>query len=213
MDQGEAGWCAVVKAEIYAEGGGPPSSETNSRCREGFTRLLQNCGLDNTKFQVTACGGGGDARNDFIDAHEEAAGAYYVALLIDSETPLTNIDETWGHLEIRGGQWQRPPNTQDDQVLFMTTCTETWIVADRAALREQFGPNIRTGDLPELDNLEQLSPGNLEKRLKAATQLCPAPYNKGRNSFEVLGKLNPDVLEQYLLSFRRARRILSDKLG
>ena len=200
-------------AKIYAEGGGPPGTMTNIRCREGFTRMLQNCGLDASKFDVIACGGGGDARNDFIDAHADSAGAYYVALLIDSETPLTNINDTWRHLESRGGDWKRPPDARDDQVLFMTRCTETWIVADHKALREQFGPNLQDGALPELDDLEQLSPGNLKDRLKDATQLCPDPYNEGRNSYDLLAKLDPDVLKQRLPSFSRARRILSDKLN
>ena len=201
----------MVTAEIYAEGGGPPNKPTNIRCREGFRRLLENCGLDVGKFDVIACGGRGEAWNDFQDAHEDAAGAYYVALLIDSETPLADVNETWKHLEDSDG-WHKPTDARDDQVLFMTRCMETWIVADRAALGEQFGQDIQTGDLPELDNLEPLSPGNLKDRLERATRDCPGPYTKGPNSFEILGKLNPDVLEHHLPSFRRARHILSDKL-
>ncbi len=204
----------MVTAEIYAEGGGPPGRMTNIRCREGFTRLLENCGLDAGKFDVIACGGRGrgEAWNDFQDAHTDAPGRYYVALLIDSETPLENVSETWKHLENSDG-WQKPTDAQDDQVLFMTRCMEAWIVADRATLREQFGQNLQTDDLPELNGLELLSPGNLKDRLERATQLCEDPYSKGRNSFEVLGKLDPDVLEQHLPSFGRARRILNDKLS
>ena len=66
----------------------------------------------------------------------------YVALLIDSEEPLSNIDETWDHL-MRRDRWQRPRGAQDDQVLFMTTCMETWIVADYNALRAHFGQGIQ----------------------------------------------------------------------
>ena len=212
MDQGQIGRCPVVKAEIYAEGGGPPGGMTNIRCREGFTRLLESCGFDVGKFDVIASGGRGEAWNDFQDAHADAEGAYYVAMLIDSEEPVANIHETWAHLN-QYDNWQMPVGTQDDQVLFMVTCMETWIVTDRTALREQFGQDLQTDDLPELDDLEQLSPGNLKDRLESATQLCPDPYNKGRNSFEILGKLNPSVLEHHLPSFRRTRRILSDKLN
>ena len=161
---------------------------------------------------MIACGGRGDAWNDFQDAHADAAGEYYIALLIDSEALLTNIDETWIHLQNNDG-WLQPPDTHDDQVLFMTRCTETWIVTDRAALLEYFKESLEIDDLPELDNLEHLSPGNLKDRLESATQHCPDPYSKGRNSFEILDKLNPDVLEQRLPSFRRARRILNDKLN
>ena len=200
-----------MKAEIYAEGGGPPGRITNIRCREGFTKLLENCGLDVGNFDVIACGGRGEAWNDFQDAHADAQGTYYVALLIDSERPIASTDETWKHLE-ENSNWVRPQGAVDDQVLFMTRCMETWIVADLSALQEQFGPDFQTGELPELNNLEEVSPGNLEGRLEDATLFCPNSYGKGRNSFEVLGKLDPNMLEEHLPSFQRVRRILSEKL-
>ena len=202
----------MVRAEIYAEGGGPAGRTANIRCREGFTRLLENCGLNSRNFDVIACGGRGEAWNDFQDAHADAAGGYYVALLIDSESPLADTDEVWQHIS-GNDRWQRPSDAQDDQLLLMTRCMETWIVADRSTLTEQFGPDFHSDELPELDNLEEVSPGNLASRLEDATLLCTDPYSKGRISFEVLGKLNPDVLEEYLPSFRRARRILTEKLG
>ena len=201
----------MVRAEIYAEGGGPPGRVTNIRCREGFTKLIERCGVDSGKFDVIACGGRGDAWNDFQDAHAEADEACYVALLIDSETPLADIEEAWKHLEFGDG-WQKPPDAQDDQVLFMTTCMETWIVADRKTLLEHFGENLDASALPELDNLEERRRGYLNDRLESATLLCPDPFNKGRNSFQVLGKIDPNVLEEHLPSFRRVRRILRDKL-
>ena len=201
-----------MRAEIYVEGGGPPGRSTNIRCREGFRKLLAKCGLDNSWFQVTACGGGGDARNDFRDAHADAGDQYYVALLIDSESPVANIEETWEHLT-KKHNWQRPPDARDDQVLFMTTCMETWIVADRSALRAHFGQCLLVSELPDLDSLEELRRGTVKDRLQDATRSCPAPYDKGRNSFEMLGRLDPTVLEELLPSFRRARRILTDKLG
>ena len=200
-----------MKAEIYVEGGGPPGRVTNIRCREGFRKLLAKCGLDDSRFQVTACGGRGDAWNDFLEAHADAGGTYYVALLIDSESPVANIEETWKHLD-EEHNWQRPCDTQDDQVLFMTTCMETWIVADRSALSAHFGQCLLVSELPDLDGLEELRHGAVKDRLQAATRSCPAPYAKGPNSFEVLSRLDPTVLEERLPSFRRARRILTEKL-
>ena len=201
-----------MRAEIYVEGGGPPGGFTNIRCREGFRKLLAKCGLDNSRFRVTACGGRGDAWNDFQDAHEDAGGAYYVALLIDSESPVANIEETWKHLT-EEEKWERPPDVQDEQVLFMTTCMETWIVADRSALCAHFGPCLLVSELPDLDSLEELRRGTVKNRLQDATQGCPTPYRKRGNSFEMLGRIDPKVLEERLPSFRRARRILTDKLG
>ena len=222
----------MVKAKIYTEGGGPPDADEDEdidpagqmgrvetrdkslhiRCRDGFAELLERCGLDRERFQVIPCGGRGEARNDFLIDHGAAAGEYYVALLIDSEESVSCINETWKHLETFFN-WQHPQDAQDDQVLFMTRCMETWIAADRSILREHFGENLQVSALPERDDLEGVSPGMLKYRLRSATQDCPEPYSKGRNSFYVLGKLNPNTLEEWLPSFRRARLILRDKLG
>ena len=49
--------------------------------------------------------------------------------------------------------------------------------------------------------------------LESATRYCSTQYSKGQISFQILGKLNPDVLEPRLPSFRRARRILRAALG
>ena len=95
----------------------------------------------------------------------------------------------------------------------MVTCMETWIVADRQALNEHFGNRLQTSALPPLDNLESRSRQDVQDRLERATRDCPGPYTKGPKSFEILGKLNPSVLEQHLPSFHRTRRILSDKLN
>ena len=202
-----------MNAEIYAEGGGPQNERPNIECRQAFQRLLENCGLDSERFTVFACGGRGDAWNDFQVAHEDADGAYYVAMLIDSERPVDDIERTWAHLESGRDNWTRPPNAQDDQVLFMTTCMETWIAADRETLQEHFGAGFRSDDLPELDDLEERRPGFMNAGLESATQACSTQYSKGGVSFQILGKLNPNALERRLPSFRRARRILEAKLG
>ena len=219
-----------MRAKIYVEGGGPPDDGPESdlssggerveirdkslsiECREEFTRLLQRCGLSKGRFQAIPSGGGGDAWNDFQDAYKTAAGQYYVAMLIDSEEAVENIEETWNHLA-RYWNWEKPLSADDDQVLFMTRCMETWIVADHDILEKHFGNELNVEELPPLDNLEGLSPGGLKNRLKFATRFCCEPYDEGRNSFKVLGKLNPDVLEGLLPSFRRVRRILRDKVG
>ena len=202
----------MVRAEIYAEGGGPPGRATNIRCREGFTKLLENCGLDSRKFNVIACGGGGDAWNDFQDAHADASGEYYVGLLIDSEDAVADIDAPWKHLG-DCHNWVKPTDAQDDQVLLMTRCMEAWIAADRTALSNHFGQSLRISELPDPDSLEELSPGSLNDVLESATRCCEEPFRKGRSSFTVLGRLNPNILEEHLPSFQRARRILKEKLG
>ena len=86
----------------------------------------------------------------------------------------------------------------------MTTCMETWIVADRSALCAHFGPCLLVSELPDLKGLEELRRGTVKDRLQDATRNCPAPYRKGPNSFGLVGRLDPTVLEDRLPSFRRA---------
>ena len=83
----------------------------------------------------------------------------------------------------------------------MTTCMETWIVADRSALCAHFGQCLLVDELPDLDGLEELKRGAVKDRLQAATGSCPAPYGKGTNSFAVLSRLDPTILEEHLPSF------------
>ena len=93
----------------------------------------------------------------------------------------------------------------------MTTCMETWIVADRDALRGRYARRgLNENILPPLVNLEARSRHDVQRQLERATD---RQYQKGEESFKILGQLNPDTLAEFLPSFERARRILNDKLG
>lgn len=201
----------MVSARIYLEGGGN-RPEGKARCREGFRKLLEKCGLTGRMPRLVASGSRNTAFGNFRTAHSNASGAEYIALLIDSEDPVSDVEKTWEHL-CRSDNWQRPQGVRDDQVLLMTTCMETWIAADRSALRDHFGQGLRPERLPPLTNLERRSRDEVQTGLQNATRDCAAPYAKGPRSYDVLGKLSPDTLESRLPSFSRARRILNDRLS
>ena len=200
----------MVRVTVYLEGGGD-SKEGRSRCREGFRKLLEKCGLTGRMPKLVACGSRNSAYDSFQTAHTGVPESDFVALLIDSENPLSDIEKTWAHLEQQDG-WQRPQGSQDDQVMFMTTCMETWIVADRYALREHFGQLLQESALPSLDGLEGRARGDIQKGLVDATRNCPGTYAKGPKSFRLIGRLSPGTIQPYLPSFQRARRILEAKL-
>ncbi len=88
MDQWGAGWRQVVSARIYLEGGGD-RPEGKARCREGFRKLLEKCGLTGRMPRLVASGSRNTAFDNFNTAHSKASGAEYVALLIDSENPVS----------------------------------------------------------------------------------------------------------------------------
>ena len=197
-----------MNGRIYLEGGGN-TKESRSRCREGFRKLLENCGFTGRMPKLVACGSRSAAFDDFKTAHSQWACGEYVGLLVDSEDPVTNTDQPWQHVAQRvGDQWVKPPDAVDEQLLLMTTSMETWIATDRATLHASFGSGFNESALPPLQQIELRNRQTAFDALRNASADCPGPYTKGRRSFELLGRLNPQVLEQHLPSFRRARRIL-----
>jgi hypothetical protein len=163
---------------------------------------------------LNACGGRDDTFGDFIIAHGNKAAGDYVAMLIDSEEPMADIEEAWKHLQNvkTVNTWNRPKGATNDQVLFMTTYMETWVVADRDALKAHYGSKLQNSALPPLVQLEVRARHDVQDKLEHATRNCSNAYTKGKRSFEVLAKLTPVVLEQHLPSFVRTRRILNDNL-
>lgn len=198
-----------MRTYIYIEGGGD-SKELHVRCRQGFRQLLERCGFSGRMPRLVACGGRSAAYGDFKTAHESNK-AEYVAMLIDSEKPVSNPEETWDHLR-NCDRWERPDGADDEQVLFMTTCMETWIVADRDTLRQHYGSSLQESALPSLISLEQGNQQDIQEGLKRATRNCSNAYQKGKRSFEILGKLEPETMESHLPAFQRAKRILNEKL-
>jgi len=199
-----------VSAYIYIEGGGD-SKELHVRCREAFRRLLDRCGFTGRMPRLVACGGRAATFDDFTTAHHQAVQGDYVAMLVDSEDPVADIDQTWVHLKQRDN-WSKPAGVNDEQVLLMATCTETWIVADRQTLREHYGQCLQEAALPPLVDLESRHRGAVQDALVQATRNCKNPYAKGKRCFEVVAKLDPDVLKSLLPSFKRFHRVLGTKL-
>ena len=74
----------------------------------------------------------------------------------------------------------------------MIASMETWIIADEAASRIFFKRNFRDGQIPQWPNLEKVPKESVYQVLKAATS---DRYEKGRKSFELLGSLDPLIVE------------------
>jgi hypothetical protein len=199
-----------VSARIYLEGGGD-SKELHARCREGFRRLLENCGFGGRMPRLVACGGRQAAFEDFSTAHAAAREGQYVAMLVDSEDPVADVERTWEHVRKRDG-WRRPADAGDEQVLFMTTCMETWLACDRRSLHEYYGGQMRESALPDLGDLESRPRDTIQDSLVQATRNCKNFYAKGKRSFGVLGELDPAVLREFLPSFARCERVLWRRL-
>ncbi len=195
---------------IYLEGGGD-STQLKIRCRQGFRKLLAKCGFAGRMPRLVACGGRGATLDHFETTHKTKIVGEHVAMLIDSEDPMADIEAAWAHLKARDG-WDRPPGTSNSQVLQMTTCMETWIIVNRVALARHYGRKLRTSALPPLVNVESRTRHDVQTRFVNATEKCSNAYAKGKRSFEVLGELDPEVLKPHLPSFVRMLRILNENL-
>jgi hypothetical protein len=161
--------------------------------------------------RLSACGGRNAAFDDFKTAFAGSKEGDYIAMLVDSEDPVADVDRTWEHLKTRDN-WDKPLGAVDEQVLFMTTCMESWIVADRETLKKHYGHKLQEAALPPTNNLEHRGRADVHDRLAHATRDCSNAYKKGKRSFLVVGELNPAALEPLLTSFARAKKILKVKL-
>ncbi len=201
-----------MDAKLFVEGGGD-SKELRTRCREGFRKLLAQCGFSARMPRIIACGSRAEAFSSFRTEHLAGKTAY-VALLVDSEDPVADDEATWSHLK-RRDQWERPEDAQDDQVFLMTTCMETWIIADHDGLRQFFEKHkrcLRPAGLPSALNLQGKQRHTVQEALRTATRDCTNAYAKNQRSFDALANANPAVLLPLLPAFDRMLRILGNKL-
>jgi len=199
-----------VKTHVYLEGGGD-TKELRARCREGFRKLLEKCGHKGNMPRLSACGGRNTVFDDFQTAHNNRDAGGFVAMMIDSEDPPVHTEATWDHLKNRDG-WEKPPGATNEQVLFMTTCMETWIITDRDSLVTHYGSSFQVSALPELTIMEERNRHDIQDALVRATRNCTGPYQKGKRSFDILSKLEPEALKPHLPSFNRNVEILNKEL-
>lgn len=194
---------------LYVEGGGD-TADLHGRCRAGFSGLLKSAGFAGRLPRIVAGGSRNKAFDLFRSAHEQRPGSIAL-LLVDSEDPITQAP--WEHLRARDG-WNRPAGATDERVHFMATCMETWLVADRDALRRHFGSDFNERGLPPVQNLEGRSRAAVLACLDQATIRCNAGrrYSKGAVSFALLGSLDPNVLQKHLVYFQRLIETLNQLL-
>ncbi len=201
MDTRGSGGHAVVRVTIYVEGGGR-GKDQRPRCREAFSKLFAKAGFRGRMPRVLPGGSRNSTYDDFLTSIRDSKDSHFPVLLVDSEDPVGG--PPWDHVRKRDG-WERPAGAEDDQAQLMVTCMETWIIADREALRRVFGSELQLSALPPTNNLESRSRGMVQDSLERATAPCGRrrEYRKGRRSFQALSEVNPEALTACLPHFRR----------
>ena len=194
-----------MSVTVFVEGGG--NKATDSACRQAFRSLLTRAGFAGRLPSVIPCGSRNDAYDDFEIALRN--GGEYPILLVDSEElvadanqPDVNPSGAWQHLR------RRPSGANDDQAQLMVTTMETWLIADRQALKAYF-PDMNANALPPDTDLESRRRQDVIAALRRATQ---DRYDKGKPSFNLLGRVDPDALRRRLPHFQRFVAALESRL-
>jgi hypothetical protein len=80
----------------------------------------------------------------------------------------------------------------------MVECMEAWLLADKQALSEYFGQGFRLKALPRAQNVEKVSKNDVLNGLDQATRgsKTKGSYDKGRDSFQLLGRVNGGKLRR-----------------
>ena len=161
--------------------------------------------------RIVASGSRNRAYKDFCTALKKAADNEFVVLLVDSEAPVTTDQGPWSHLKGRD-HWDQPEKASDDNVHLMVQCMEAWFIADRGTLAKCFGQQFNANALPAREDVENISKPDLESRLNNATRAAnKGKYDKGRDSFDILAKINPQKVMSASLYAKRLIDTLLEK--
>jgi hypothetical protein len=178
---------------IFVEGGS--KGPLNIRCRKGFTEFLEKAGLRGKMPKIFASGSRRHAYEDFCHALTKAKPGDFIALLVDSEAPLSiTPEQAWSHVKTReGDKWDKPPAATAEHLHFMAECMEAWFLADITCLATYFGQGFKSDKLPRATDIEKISKASIYEGLKRATENCKtkAAYGKGAHSFDLLGQIQP----------------------
>ncbi|HAD11109.1 MAG TPA: hypothetical protein DCF33_01600 [Saprospirales bacterium] len=188
----------MVNIKIYIEGGGE-GKDLDSRFREGWTKFFKSAGLEG-KMPRPVRGKGRDNTFDlFCTAIKHAGPNDLPLLLVDSEDPVHQNHNIWDHLSARD-KWSKPDNADENHAFLMVQLMETWFLADTRILKSYFGNNFNENKVPKWTNLESVEKSKVLNVLNKASN---GKYEKGKISFELLGRLNVEIVKAKLPNAKR----------
>jgi len=183
--------------KLFVEGGGD-SDALKTECRRAFKKLLERAGIKG-RLRVVPCGARRNAFEQFCTALSDSGPRDLVFLLVDAEERVTKTSP-WEHVaQRRGDAWLQPDGVGNDHLHLMVQCMETWLVADRPALRIFYGQGFQESALPPATaKLEDVSKHDLYRKLEQATRSTKTKgaYGKGQHSFKLLATLDPGAIRK-----------------
>ncbi len=183
-----------MRVILYIEGGGS-GNRLGQSFRRAWSDFFRSAGLAGNLPRIVRGGSRNETFDQFRTALQNAGADELPILLVDSEGPVAAGHSAWEHLRDKDG-WRRPPATADTPAFLMVQVMETWLLADRDALRDFFGASFRENRLPAQSNLESVSRADALQFLEQATAGCTRQYAKGTVSFEVLARIRPEKVAE-----------------
>jgi hypothetical protein len=183
-----------VKVTIYVEGGGN-SSNTQSRCREGFAEYCKKAAPDR-HLKIVACGGRKQAFDRFRTEAGRTKPDEFCVLLVDSEGLVKPNATPAIHLYERD-KWDFA-SLPSKQVFLMVQAMEAWFLADRDALATYYGQGFRRNALPgDEHHVEAIPKDDLVRSLENASSntKTKGQYHKTRHGFALLARIAPSKVE------------------
>lgn len=165
-------------------------------CREALAKFLEKAGVRG-RFRVQAGGGRGKTYKAYC---KKLGGDETVILIVDSESAVAESCEQgdsdrwrpWLHLH-HEDNWRKPAGAEDIHAHLMVRTMEHMLVSDPVALGKFYREGFKADKLPKAIDIESVSEEDVEEKLKKATQHSKkGKYDKGKHSFTLLGRVNPD---------------------
>ena len=178
---------------LYIEGGGD-NRRLGAQFRECWTSFFEAAGLRGHMPKVIRGGSREQTFDRFAKMIASPSPEAVPLLLVDSESPVSGDHSAWRHLREQDG-WRKPAGAGGDDAFLMVQVMETWLLADRNALRNFFGPRFLESALGDRAELEQVPKTTVLQALRRATRECSSRYSKGKVSFELLARVDPALVE------------------
>jgi len=198
-----------ISLKIYIEGGGE-GKDLDIRFREAWTKFFKAAGLAGRMPRPVRGKGRMNTFDLFSTAAQNIQPNEMPLLLLDSEDPVAHNNTVWQHLKNRDG-WDKPANASDEHAYLMAQVMETWLLADPDTLRAYFGSKFKADKIPAWKDLEAQSKTVVFEVLDKATAECDKPYKKGKVSFAILGKINPQKVKEKCPNAKRLLDFLAEK--
>jgi hypothetical protein len=179
---------------IYVEGG-PKGTHADGlrRFKNGFKQHLARLDSRLSTLDVSPCGSTEETIRDFARALREQKPDCIVAMLVDSDAPVT-ADAPAIHLQSKLDSAKIPQNARVN-IFLMVQCMEAWLVTDAAALLGCFGNKLRANVLPSNPYIEVVFKKDVLAALDAAVKPTPTGrYHKVEHGAKILANLNPDLV-------------------